>query len=161
MNPVQVQMYLPTKFLKDRYVFSMVMYCRILIDLCYVYHSRMRSYDKNKKFTYFNMLNLCMLLQIINKIKTLITHQDPSIFCKILLISIYLILFIWLKSKSHFKAVFGYSSLIKSRSHFKVKATSHGQGYIKVNVKNLHPSNFMQPILLNKWVVSIRMKCLQ
>ena len=38
-----------------------------------VFWSRSRSYDKNASFTYFNMLYLCMWLQVINKIK--VTHQ--------------------------------------------------------------------------------------
>ena len=40
-----------------------------------------------------------------------------------------------------------------------VKVTHQGQGHIKVKVKNLHPSNFMYPILLHKRVVCIRLKC--
>ena len=40
-----------------------------------------------------------------------------------------------------------------------VKVTHQVQGHIKVKVKNLHPSNFMYPILLCKRMVCIRLKC--
>ena len=39
-----------------------------------------------------------------------------------------------------------------------VKVTHQSQGHIKVKVKNLHPSDFIHPILLRKWVVCIRLK---
>ena len=42
----------------------------------------------------------------------------------------------------------------------RVKAIHQGQGQIKVKVKNIYINlNFMQPILLSKWVVCIQLKC--
>ena len=38
--------------------------------------SRSRSYEKNDCFTYFNLLNLCMWLQVINKVK--VKHQGQG-----------------------------------------------------------------------------------
>ena len=38
--------------------------------------SRSRSYEKNEHFTYFNLLILCMWLQVINKGK--VTHQGEG-----------------------------------------------------------------------------------
>ena len=62
--------------------------------------SRSRSYEKNDHFTYFNLLVLCMWLQVINKVK--VTHQGEGhikvklkissslpTLCKILLILTY------------------------------------------------------------------------
>ena len=58
---------------------------------------------KNYKFTYFKMLALCMLLHLINKVKVMHQGQGQSkniyllpILCKIVLISTYLILCMWL-----------------------------------------------------------------
>ena len=41
-----------------------------------------------------------------------------------------------------------------------VKVTHQGQGRIKAKVKNVHPSDFMYPIVLRKRVVCIRLKCI-
>ena len=78
---------------------------------------------KNDSFTYFNFLILCMWLKVINKVK--VTHQYEGhikvkvkissslpTLCKILLILTYQ------------SSLCGYRSLIRSRSHIKVKVTS-------------------------------------
>ena len=41
-----------------------------------VIRSRSRSYEKNDSLTYFNILVLCMWLEVINKVK--VTHQCAS-----------------------------------------------------------------------------------
>ena len=41
-----------------------------------VIRSRSRSYEKNDTFTYFNLLILCMWLQVINKVR--VTHQGQG-----------------------------------------------------------------------------------
>ena len=81
---------------------------------------------KNDSFTYFNLLILCMWPKVINKVK--VTHQGEGhikvnvkissslpTLCKILLILTYL------------SSVCGYRSLIRSRSHIKVKVTSRSK----------------------------------
>ena len=101
---------------------------------------------KNDSFTYFNFFILSMWLQVINKVK--VTHQGEGhikvkvkissslpTLCKILLILTYL------------SSVCGYRSLIRSRSHIKVK------------VKYLHPFKFYVAHALCKRVVCIRLKC--
>ena len=77
---------------------------------------------KSDSFTYFNLLILCMWLQVIIKVKVMhqgeghikvkvkISSSLPTL-CKILLILTY---------KS---SVCGHRSLIRSRSHIKVKVT--------------------------------------
>ena len=99
---------------------------------------------KTYNFTHFNMLILCMLLKVINKVK--VTHQGQGnikVKVKVIweIICTHLIICILLQ-------------IINM-----VKVTHQGQGHIKVKVKNLHPSNFMYPILLRKRVVCIRLKC--
>ena len=81
---------------------------------------------KNDNFTHFNFLILCMWLQVINKVK--VTHQGEGhikvkvkkssslpTLCKILLILTY------------YSSVCSYRSLIRSRSHIKVKVTSRSK----------------------------------
>ena len=114
--------------------------------------SRSRSYDKKANFTYFNMLFLCMWLQVIDKVKVTSRSYDKKL---ILLISIC------------YFSVYGYRSLIRSRSYQgqsensylpsnsmsnftyfnmlilsmwlqvmnKAKFTHQGEGHIKVKVK--------------------------
>ena len=85
-----------------------------------------QGHIKNDSFTYFNFLILCMWLQVINKVK--VTHQGEGhikvkvkissslpTLCKILLILTYL------------SSVCVYRSLIRSRSHIKVKVTSRSK----------------------------------
>ena len=59
-------------FLVCRYIFT-ISWSSLSIM---VIGSRSRSYEKNGNFTYFNMLILCMWLQVINKVK--VTHQGEG-----------------------------------------------------------------------------------
>ena len=83
-----------TSFLVCRYILTI---SRSSLSIK-VIGSRSRSYEKNDSFTYFNLLILCMWLQVINKVK--VSHQGEGHFkikvkissslptiCKILLIS--------------------------------------------------------------------------
>ena len=87
-------LHIETSFLVCRYVFT-ISWSSLSIK---VIGSRSRSYEKNGNFIYFNMLILCIWLQVITKVK--ITHQGEGhievqvnissffpILCKILLIS--------------------------------------------------------------------------
>ena len=99
--------------------------CRYILTISHlsikVIGSRSRSYEKNACFIYFNLLILCMLQQVITKVK--VTHEGEGhikvkvkissslqTLCKILLILTYY--------------VCGYRSSIRSMSHMKVKVTS-------------------------------------
>ena len=56
-------LHIETSLLVYRYIFTI---SRSSLSIK-VIRSRLRSYEKTYNFTYFNMLILCMLLQIINK----------------------------------------------------------------------------------------------
>ena len=86
-------LHIETSFLVCWYIFTM---SRSSLSIK-VIGSRLRSYEKNDNFTYFNMLILCIWLQVINEVK--ITHQGEGyikvkvkistsfpILCQILLI---------------------------------------------------------------------------
>ena len=95
-----------------------------------------RSYEKNDNFTYFNMLNLCIWLQIINKVK--VTHQgEGHIKVKVKISSFFPILCQSLLISTHLSSVCGYKSLIRSSSYIKVKVTSRSKSNIYI------PSNSM------------------
>ena len=64
--------HIETSFLVCRYIFTIFM----LSLRIKVFGSRSRSYEKNDHFTYFNMLILCIWLQVINKV--MITHQGEG-----------------------------------------------------------------------------------
>ena len=75
---------------------------------------------KNDNFTYFNMVIICIWLQVINEVK--VTHQGEGhtkvkvllpfqFLCQILLIS------------THYFSLCGYRLLIRSSSYIKVKVT--------------------------------------
>ena len=61
-----------TSFLVCRYILTI---SRSSLSIK-VIGSRSKSYEKNGSFTYFNLLNLCMWLQLINKVK--IKHQGQD-----------------------------------------------------------------------------------
>ena len=58
-----------TSLLEYRYIFTISRSSLSIMDV------RSRSYEKNDNFTCFNMLILCMLLQIINKVNVTIKGQ--------------------------------------------------------------------------------------
>ena len=62
-------LHIETSFLVCRYIFT-ISKSSLSIK---VIRSRSRSYEKNDNFTYFNMLILCIWLQVINEVK--VTHQ--------------------------------------------------------------------------------------
>ena len=106
-------------------------------------------YEKNDNFTYFDMLILCIWLQVINEVK--VTHQGEDhikvkvkistsfpILCQILLIS------------THYSSVF--LQVIN-----RVKFIHQGEGHIKVKVKYLHPFKFYVAHTFCKRVVCIRL----
>ena len=68
-------LHLETLFLAYRYIFTI---SRSSLSIN-VIESRSRSYETIYNSTYLTMLILCMLLQIINKIK--VTHQDQGCGC--------------------------------------------------------------------------------
>ena len=75
---------------------------------------------KNDNFTYFNLFILCMWLQFINKVK--VTHQDQGhIKIKVKISSSLPTLCTILLILTYYSSVCGYRSLIRSRSHIKVK----------------------------------------
>ena len=102
-----------------RYIFTI----SSLILRIKIIGSRSMSYEKNDNFTYFNMLILCVWLQVIDnvmathlgeghiKVKVKLSSSFP-ILCQILLIS------------THQFSVCGYKSLIRSSSYIKVKVIS-------------------------------------
>ena len=133
-------LHIETSFLVCRYIFTI---SRSILSIK-VIGSRSRSYEKNYNFTYFNMLNIYIWLQVFNEFK--ITHQGEGhikvkvkistsfpVLCQILLISTY------------YSSVCGYKSLIRSSS------------YIKVKAKYLHPFKFYVPHIFCKRVVFIRL----
>ena len=61
-----------TSFLVCRYILTI---SRSSLSIK-VIGSRLRSYEKNGSFAYFNLLNLCMWLQVINKVK--VKHQGQG-----------------------------------------------------------------------------------
>ena len=61
-----------TSFLACRYILTI---SRSSLSVKFI-GSRSRSYEKNDNFTYFNLLVLCMWLQVINKVK--VTHQGEG-----------------------------------------------------------------------------------
>ena len=65
-------LHIETSFLVHRYIFT-ISRTRLSIK---VIGSRSRSFEKMYNFTYFNIFILCMLLQIINKVK--VTHQGQG-----------------------------------------------------------------------------------
>ena len=65
-------LHIETSFLVCRYIFTI---SRLHLSIK-VIGSRSRSYEKNDNFTYFNMVILCIWLQVINKIK--VTHQGEG-----------------------------------------------------------------------------------
>ena len=81
---------------------------------------------KNDSFTYFNFLILCMWLQDINKVK--VTHQGQGhIKVKVKISSSLPTLCKMLLVLTYESFVCGYRSLIRSRSHIKVKVTSRSK----------------------------------
>ena len=81
---------------------------------------------KNDSFTYFNFLLLCMWLQVINKVK--VTHQgEGHIKVKVKISSSLPTLCTILLILTYLSSVCGCMSLIRSRSHIKVKATSRSK----------------------------------
>ena len=115
-------LHIETSFLVCKYIFTI---SRSSLSIK-VIGSRSRSYEKNDNFTYFNMLILCIWLQVINEVK--VTHQGEGhikvkvkistsfpILCQILLIS------------THYSSVCGYKSLIGSSLYIKVKVTSRSK----------------------------------
>ena len=115
-------LHIETSFLVCRYIFTI---SRSSLSIK-VIGSRSWSYEKNDHFTYFDMLILCMWLQVINKV--MVTHQGQghikvkvknttsfAIICQILLIS------------THYSSVCGYKSLIRSSSYIKVKFNSRSR----------------------------------
>ena len=65
-------LHIETSFLVYRYIFTI---SRLSLNIK-VIGSMSRSYEKKYNFTYFNMLILCILLQIINNVK--VTHQGQG-----------------------------------------------------------------------------------
>ena len=61
-----------TSFLVCRYIFTI---CRSTLSIK-VIGSRSKSYEKNDKFTYLNMLILCIWPQVIHKVK--VTNQGKG-----------------------------------------------------------------------------------
>ena len=83
------------------------------------------------------MLILCMLLQMINKVKATCQGQGHSKISTSFKFYVKFYLF------SHIELfVCGCSSLIRSRSYMS-QVIHDSQGHIKVKVKYLPPSNFM------------------
>ena len=113
-------LHIKTSFLICRYFFTMSR-SSLIIKV-----SGSRSYEQIDNFTYFNMLILCIWLQLIDEVK--VTHLGEGhikvkvkisisfpILCQILLIS------------THYSSVYGYKSLIRSSSYIKVKVTSRSK----------------------------------
>ena len=65
-------LHIETSFLVCRYILSI---SRSSLSIK-VIGSRLRSYEKNDNFTYFNTLILCVWLQVINKVKFI--HQGEG-----------------------------------------------------------------------------------
>ena len=87
--------------------------------------SRLRSYEKNTNFTYFNMSIRCIWLQAINDIK--VTHQgEGHIKVKVIYLK-YLSNFVPNFTYFNTSSVCGYKSLIRSSSYIKVKVTSRSK----------------------------------
>ena len=112
--------------------------------------SRLRSYEENTNFTYFNMSILCIWLQAINDIK--VTHQgEGHIKVKV----------IYLKYLSNFVPNFTYFNTlflcVWLQVINKVKFIHQGEGHIKVKVKYLHPFKFYVAHTFCKRVVFIRL----
>ena len=63
-------LHIKTSFLVCRYIFTI---SRASLSIKVI---GLRSYEKNDNFTYFNMLILCIWLQVINKVK--VTHQGEG-----------------------------------------------------------------------------------
>ena len=111
-------LHIETSFLVCRYIFTIP---RSSLSIKVIGQG-----EKNDNFTYFNMLILCICLQVISEVK--VTHQGEDhikvkvkistsfpILCQILLIS------------THYSSVCGYKSLIRSSSYIMVKGTSRSK----------------------------------
>ena len=115
-------LHIETSFLVCRYVFTI---SRSSLSIKVIW-SWSRSYEKNYNFTYFNMLILCIWLQVINKIK--VTHQCEShIKVKVKISSFFPISCHILLISTHYSSVCGYKSLIRSSSYIKVKVISRSK----------------------------------
>ena len=115
-------LHIETSFLVCRYI-STTSRSNLSIK---VIGSRSRSYEKNDDFTYFNMLILCIWLQVINEVK--VTHQgEGHIKVKVKISTSFLILCQVLLISTYYSSVCGYKSLIWSSSYIKVKVTSRSK----------------------------------
>ena len=115
-------LHIVTSFLVCRYIFTI---SRSSLSIK-VMGSRSRSYEKNDNFTYFNMLILCIWLQVLNEVK--VTHQgEGHIKIKVKISTSIPILYQILLISKHYSSVCGYKSLIGSSSYIKVKVTSRSK----------------------------------
>ena len=113
-EPIHIE----TSFLVCRYILTIY---RLSLSIKAI-RSRSRSYEKNDNFTYYNMLILCMWLQVINKVK--VTHQGEG-HTKVKVKNIYLL------SNFHVKfCLFRHINPLcvatRSSSYFKVKVSASG-----------------------------------
>ena len=98
-------LHIETSFLACRYIFTIP---RSSLSIKVI---GSRPYEKNDNFTYFNMLIICIWLQVINEVK--VTHQSEGhIKVKVKISTSFQILYQILLISTHYSSVCGYKSLI-------------------------------------------------
>ena len=111
-----------TSFLVCRYIFTI---SRSSLSIKII-GSGSKSYEKNDNFTYFNMLILCIWLQVINVVK--VTHQGEGyIKVKVKISTSFPILSQIFLIATDYSSVCCHKSLIRSSSYIKVKVTSRSK----------------------------------
>ena len=115
-------LHIQTSFLVCRYIFTI---SRSNLSIK-VTGSRSRSYEKNDNSTYFNMLILCIWLQVINEVK--VTHQgEGHTKVKVKISTSFPILYQILLISIHYSSVCSYKSLLGLSPYIKVKVTSRSK----------------------------------
>ena len=104
---------------------------------------------ENDNFTYFNMLILCIWLQVINEVKV-INQGERDIKVKVKISTSFPILCQILLIWTHYSSVCGYKS-------WKVKFIHQGEGHIRVKVTYLHPFKFYVAHTFCRRVVCIQL----